>query len=148
MEGKKAVNHKDYIKSAHWRKTSKKILDNPEVCCALCGRPRWAVWKRGSVKKKKKPGDKKRLLQFNCHHTSYANLGTIEELNDLMPLCVMCHDTAHALERLARLSTVWKLLYDLLLKHTKWRYTKTEDYYVPEDFKMPVSRKRKVVDID
>jgi hypothetical protein len=142
MVEKKPISHKDYIKSAHWRKTSKKILDDPQVVCALCSRPRWDVWKRGSAKKKKKPGDKKRLRQFNVHHTSYANLGTPAELDDLLPLCVMCHDTAHVLERLSRFDGVWLKLYAQLLSETKWAYEKTDVYQVPLDFKEPVSRKK------
>jgi len=143
-EGKKAITHKEYIKSKHWRTLSKSLLDDPDVICCICQRPRWGVWARGSIKKKKKPGDKKRLLMFNLHHVRYDRIGTPAEVHDILPICSGCHSRAHDLARVTKGATIWKKLYGILCDETVWEFTKAEHYLVPEDFVLVKKRVKKV----
>lgn len=134
------------MKSSHWKKLSKSLLDDADVKCALCGRPRWSVWKKGSVKKKKKPGDKKRLRMMQCHHTKYDNMGDPEkEAKDILVLCTLCHETAHNVHRMSKLNKIWIPIYELLCKLTPWAYEEnvSKEYWVPIDFVEPKPRKKK-----
>lgn len=141
----KQISHKLYMKSSWWAKLSRSLLSNPEATCAICGRKRWGVWKKGSVKKKKKPGDPKRLLQMQCHHIKYDRMATDKEHEDILILCVQCHETAHIMQKKAKTSTSWKTLYELLCTITPWEYEEnvTKEYLVPDTFKTPTPRTKK-----
>jgi len=133
------ITHKEYVKSPYWRKFSKKILDDPEVECAMCHRKKWSVYKKNTKKHKK--GDKKRLIVLNLHHTDYENLGIGED--HVIPLCRRCHALSHDLERAGRLETLWGKVYDYLVNNSSWDYTSTETYDVPDDFVLSRKREKK-----
>jgi hypothetical protein len=116
----RAYSWKDYMKSRHWKKFSKSLLDEETCVCGLCGIKRWnGVYVRGKNK-----GKRRRLRQFHCHHLNYSSRGA-ELRKDVMVLCAKCHETAHSLEMLARSrGGMWSEMYDLLLKITVWDYTK------------------------
>lgn len=141
----KKITHQLYMKSSWWKKVSKSLLDDPEVTCAICGRKRWGIWKKGSVKKKKKAGDKKRLLMMQCHHIKYDNMGTEKEKDDILVLCTQCHDVSHIMQKKAKTSSSWKIIYKLLCKITPWEYEEnvSKEYLVPDDFVEPKERKKK-----
>jgi hypothetical protein len=143
---KKPITHKIYMKSSWWKKVSKSLLDDPDVVCAICKRKRWSTWKKGSVKKKKKAGDKKRLLMMQCHHVKYDQMGTDKETEDIIVLCVQCHETAHIMQKKAKTTPAWDTLYKLLCKITAWKYEENvkKEYLVPVDFVEPKERKKKV----
>ena len=136
MDEKKPITHKDYMKSKHWVKLSKKLLSNPECKCAICGRERWGIWKNGSKKKKKKAGAPKLLLRFGCHHISYDNLGTNKEVDDILICCYSCHDAGHMLHKLSKWNNVLDSVYQFFKKVTAWEYEESDVYYVPIDFEV------------
>lgn len=144
-EEKKPITHFTYMKSGWWKKLSKSLLDDPEVVCAICLRPRWSVWKKGSVKKKKQAGDKKRLRMMQCHHTKYDNLATNKEAADILVCCTLCHEVCHNIHRLSKLNKAWEPIYKLLCKVTAWEYEENvkKEYLVPIDFVEPKTRVKK-----
>lgn len=140
----KRISHADYMRSKHWRKISKEILDDPEVECAICKKKRWSVYKVKT--KKNKPGDKRRLLKLQCHHVRYDHMGQPElEKKDILPLCHTDHEIMHTIHNLSKKYKVWELVYELLLKLTAWRYEENEskEYMVPDDFEFPKPQKSK-----
>jgi hypothetical protein len=140
---KKKITHKDYMSSSHWTKKSKTLLSDPDLVCPICKRKRWGVWKLGSKKKKKKPGTPKLLIRFGCHHVSYQNLATPEEDKDILTLCYSCHDLAHTLHRMSKISIIWKKVYDLFCKLSVWEYYEEKEYFVPIDFIVKEPKKKK-----
>ena len=145
-EDKKPITHSLFMKSSYWKKLSKSLLDDVDVCCSICGRPRWSVWKKGSVKKKKVAGDKKRLRMMQCHHTKYDNMGTDKEAEDILVCCTLCHESCHNVHRLSKLNKAWIPIYELLCKLTAWRYEENvkKEYSVPIDFVEPKTRVKKL----
>lgn len=95
------VDIKEYEASALWKAKSKKLLENKEMACAMCGKTRW----RYQPRKKKW----KRLRRCVVHHVSYANVPN-EQPEDLMLLCWQCHDVAHMIFRLAETSKFYMAL--------------------------------------
>lgn len=136
----KEITHAEYIKSPYWRKFSKSILDDPEVCCAICKRPKWSIYQKKT--KKHKAGDKKRLIVLNLHHVNYENLGVGED--NVIPICRRCHILAHDLERAAKQSPeTFGEVYEHLKENTEWDFDPTEKYIVPDDFVLSAPRKSK-----
>lgn len=70
-------DYSDYIKSSRWKNTRARYRssDRPQDC-AICG-----------------AGD-----PIILHHRTYERLGA-EALDDLLPLCLSCHEMVHELER-------------------------------------------------
>lgn len=61
-----------YLKSPHWQKLRKIVLENADYKCQVCG--------------ESKPLD--------IHHNTYGNLGH-EKISDLIALCKHCHKLYH-----------------------------------------------------
>jgi len=127
---KKTITHKEYIKSPYWKRFSKKILDDPEVECAMCHRKKWSIYKRNTKKRKK--GDKKRLIVLNLHHVDYEDLG--EGRDHVIALCRRCHMLSHDLERAGQVEQLWAKVYDFLVKNSNWEFEHGDFYEVPVDF--------------
>lgn len=94
---------KEYLGSKEWRNKSAKILRDKEVCCNICGRPRW----KWQPRKKQW----KRMLRFAVHHIRYTNVPN-EKREDFMVLCYMCHDFFHTIHRLKNVSPVYNEVYE------------------------------------
>lgn len=133
------ITHKEYIKSPYWGRFSRKILDDPEVECAMCHRKKWAIYKKNTKKNKK--GDKKRLIVLNLHHTDYKSLG--EGTDHVISLCRRCHMLSHDLERAGRADKIWGRVYDFLIDVSNWDFEPTELYEVPDDFILSKKREPK-----
>lgn len=114
---------KDYIKTPHWRKFSKSILDDEDCVCEICGKNRWnGVYIRG-----KKKGKRKRTCQFHIHHKNYNHLGE-ENRSDVLSLCAPCHKTVHDIEMLSRTRQgIWEKIYSIIKEFTLWEYTSFKD---------------------
>ena len=114
----KALPWGEYIKTNHWKKFSKSLLDPEDVVCDICGISRWdGIYTRG-----KKKGKRKRLRQFQCHHKHYNNLGH-ESRDDVIVTCAQCHETIHNIEKLSsHRGGIWATIYELVLKLTNWQY--------------------------
>ena len=136
----KQITHKEYVKSPYWRRFSKKLLDDPDVKCEMCKRPKWAIYKKNTKKKSK--GDKRRLIVLNLHHTDYLELGLGHD--HVIPLCRRCHTLSHDIERAGRIDTLWGKIYDFLINNSDWDYSKAEVFEVPDDFVLSVPRKDKI----
>lgn len=80
---------KNYYASRHWIEFSKGLLDDKDVVCDICHRPRWKLITRGKNK-----GKWKRLLKFAVHHKHY-NTVFKESRKDVLLLCSACHTHAH-----------------------------------------------------
>jgi len=103
---------KEYYKTPHWRKLSKKILDDRDCECQICKRKRWKLLTRGKNK-----GTWKRLFRFVIHHKRYDNL--YEEENnkdDLMILCYTCHNLCHLILRYENIAPFFKSLAEIVRK--------------------------------
>jgi len=133
------ITHKEYVKSPYWGRFSKKILNDPEVKCEMCLRPKWAIYKKNTKKNKK--GDKKRLIVLNLHHTDYEDLGKGHD--HVIPLCRRCHMLSHDLQRAGRLEMIWGKVYDFLVANSNWEFEPTELYEVSDDFILSKKRKKK-----
>ena len=97
---------KEYYSSPHWRKLSKKILDDKDCECQICHRKRWKFITRGKNK-----NTWKRQLRFALHHKKYDHLFEEEDYpDDLMTLCYTCHDLSHLILRYENLSPFFKAL--------------------------------------
>lgn len=136
----KIINHAQYIKSPYWVKFSKKLLDNPDVECAMCHRKKWSIYKVNT--KKHKAGDKKRLIVLNLHHTDYQELGLGKD--HVIPLCRRCHQLAHDIERASRSECFWFEVYEKLVDISCWEYSQAECFEVQDDFVLSV-RKDKTI---
>jgi hypothetical protein len=113
----------EYIKSRHWKRFSKILLDDPDCVCAICGKPRW----NGRYTRGKKKGKLKRTCLFNTHHKNYDHLGE-ETKDDVLVLCHQCHEFCHDVEMMSRTrGGVFTEIYGLILKHTPWEYTPFKD---------------------
>jgi len=132
------IKHSEYIKSPYWKKFSKKLLDDPDVECAMCKRPKWSIYKINTKKHKK--GVKKRLIVLNLHHINYENLGVGED--NVLALCRRCHSLSHDIERAGRVEKFWKTVYHSLLENSSWEFTPTEMYEVPDGFVLSKTRKK------
>ena len=98
------------------------MLDDPEVCCAICGQPRWTKYKVGKKKGKKRRVDKS---TWNLHHLNYDHLGEEEVGRDVMVLHHSEHDFGHTLEMLSRTKGgVYVELYEIFKERTGWEYEK------------------------
>jgi hypothetical protein len=135
----KKITHSQYIKSPYWIKFSKKILNDPNVECAMCHRKKWAIYQKAT--KKHKAGDKKRLIVLNLHHINYNDLGTGND--HVIPLCRRCHQLAHDLEKAGRAESFWKEVYNKLIEISNWEYVQAEYYEVPDDFVLSQSKDKK-----
>jgi hypothetical protein len=125
IEELRNMSWKEYIASRYWRRFSKKVLDDPDCCCAICGKHRWAgVYSKGKKKGKPKRADGGK---WNLHHLSYSNLGEEVVGEDVMILHHSEHDFGHTLEMLARTKGgVYIELYALFKERTGWEYIKFE----------------------
>ncbi len=140
----KEILWKDYIESPYWRRFSKSVLDDKDVCCALCGRPKWAVYKRKTGKHN--VGDKRRLIVLTLHHRDYLNLGVGED--NVIPICRGEHTLIHDIERMGSKSDMWKNTYKYICANSSWEYIPSDTLYVPDDFvlkkkRVPRGNKRK-----
>lgn len=133
------ITHKEYVASPYWKRFSKKLLDDPDVCCAMCKRPKWAIYKINTKKHKK--GDKRRLIVLNLHHINYEELG--QEKDHVLALCRRCHMLAHDIERAGRTESFWSTVYLSLINNSDWEFTPCEIYEVPDDFILSKKRKSK-----
>lgn len=133
----KKITHKQYVSSPYWVKFSKKILNDPDVECAMCHRKKWAIYKVNT--KKHKAGDKKRLIVLNLHHIDYENLGIGND--HVIPLCRRCHQLSHDIERAGRDDSFWKDIYSKLLEISNWKYTQAEFFEVQDDFILSEKKK-------
>ena len=98
---------KEYEKSPWWKAKSKAILDNKELVCEICKRPRWEWMPR---KKKWK------LHRFSLHHSSYENCPhELEE--DLHPLCSLCHSTAHDILRYQNIGSMFRRMAEIVKEY-------------------------------
>jgi hypothetical protein len=95
------IDIKAYEASKQWKAKSKKLLENKEMVCCMCGKARWRYQPR--VKKWK------RLRRCVVHHVSYLNVPN-EKPEDLMLLCWGCHDFSHTIFRLAETSEFYRAL--------------------------------------
>lgn len=98
---------KEYERSPYWRKKSQTLLDDKEVVCQICGRPRW-IWQPRNKKWKKR--------RFSVHHVRYSNCPN-EKPEDLMFLCCLEHTEAHKILQCANVSTMFKELADIVRKY-------------------------------
>jgi hypothetical protein len=132
----KQITHKQYVSSPYWVKFSKKILNDPNIECAMCHRKKWSIYKVNT--KKHKSGHKKRLIILNLHHVDYEGLGLGKD--HVIPLCRRCHQLSHDLERAGRLEPFWKDVYNKLLEVSNWKYIQAEYFEVPDDFKLSTKK--------
>jgi hypothetical protein len=95
------IDIKAYEASARWKAKSKKLLDDHDLVCELCGKARWKYQPR--VKKWK------RLRRFAVHHKTYANVPD-EGKEDLMCICYQCHELSHLVFRLGETSPFYRAL--------------------------------------
>ncbi len=109
-----------YYKTTWWVKLRNSLLNDFECKCSICGRRRWALYKRKT--KKHKVGDRKKLLRFNIHHKHYDTIGK-ENRDDLLTLCFFCHDLMHNIERASRLNkNVYGMIYEMMKENTDWSF--------------------------
>ena len=102
-----SLSIKEYEASKIWRDKSKKILDDKDCKCAICGRHRW--------KKYKKKAGWKRMLRFSVHHVRYSNVPN-EKPEDLLVLCWQCHDLCHLIFRLQHMAPFYSALAKIVRK--------------------------------
>lgn len=102
---------KDYESSKFWHQLSSSILDNKDCTCNICGRKRWKWLTRKQQWKK--------VLRFSCHHITYANAGH-ELPGDIVPLCNLCHTTAHDLIRYRNISSMYARLAEIVDMYFKY----------------------------
>lgn len=72
-ERKKRVDYQEYLKSPEWKEKRDIRLALDGYTCRLCGSGK----------------------NLHVHHISYKNLGTPEEVDDLITLCEKCHARVH-----------------------------------------------------
>lgn len=101
-------NVQEYEKSLWWKNKSKKLLENKELICPFCGRPRWVWQPRKKVWKRK--------IRFCVHHKRYDNV-PYEKDDDLLICCWQCHSEFHAILRLEYMSTIFKELATIVRKY-------------------------------
>jgi DNA-directed RNA polymerase subunit RPC12/RpoP len=106
-------NVQEYEKSDWWKNKSKKILENKELVCPYCGRPRWVWQPRKKVWK--------RNIRFVTHHFTYINV-PYEKDEDVAGICWTCHDCYHLILRLEFVSPIFKELATVVRKY--FRYDK------------------------
>lgn len=135
----KSITWKDYISSPYWKRFSKKTLDDVDICCAICGKVKWSIYKKKT--KKHKAGDKKRNVVLTLHHRSYKNLGVGED--DVIPICRSTHNFIHDLERMRTKHPAIQEAYDIVCEKTPWGYEKAESMEVPDDFVLKKTRVKK-----
>jgi hypothetical protein len=73
------ADYRVYLNSACWRETRERYWRDPDTrkACGLCG---------------------KNPSTLQLHHRTYARVGA-EHLDDLVPVCLGCHQLIHALDR-------------------------------------------------
>lgn len=76
--------------SKKWEELKKKITNDPECKCYLCGKRRWRRLKR--------TGELRREIRIHLHHITYQNAGN-ETIEDVIPLCPSCHQIFHSIDR-------------------------------------------------
>ncbi len=118
------MNLQKYYSSTWWKKYRISLTENIDCSCEICGRPRWALYKRDTKKNKK--GDRKRLIRISVHHKNYKRLHK-EKRDDVMTLCSLCHDYGHMLQRLSVMAPeVYGELYTAFKHKTDWDYEKRD----------------------
>ncbi len=138
----KEITHKEYLRSPYWITFSRKKLNEIDVCCSMCGRPKWTHYQINTRKNKK--GDRRRIIVLNLHHVNYDNLGKGND--NVIALCRRCHLLAHDIERAARTEDFWAKVYLTLLESSNWEFERGEQkglYIVEDDFKLRTHRKPK-----
>lgn len=135
----KKISWYEYISSPYWRRFSKSVLDDIDVECAITKKKKWSIYKKKT--KKHKPGDKKRNLVLVLHHKNYHNLGVGED--DVIPLTRGIHNLIHDIEKMVNQHPVFKFIYEYICKHTAWDYEKATEIWVPDDFILKQTRKKK-----
>ena len=80
------LQYKRYLKSERFREVRERCFERDRHECQFCG---WGPGKEGSE------NDKSRCL--TCHHREYTHLGAggDTELNDVITLCNVCHQSLH-----------------------------------------------------
>ena len=99
---------REYESTLWWRKKSDALLEDKECKCAICGRKRWKWLPRGKRWK--------RVHKFSVHHTNYRNLPHEKE-EDLMVLCVLCHNLFHDFHRYKGVGKPYAELYEWSKKY-------------------------------
>lgn len=100
-----------YYKTDHWKNFSAALLDDKEIICEICGRPRWKLLEKGPKK-----GVWKRLVKFNVHHKNYECLNN-ETRDDVLVLCQQCHKLCHEICKPVRGIAFYEDLRDLIKKY-------------------------------
>lgn len=119
----RAMKWGDYIKTRHWKRFSKALLDDPECVCEICGKARY----NGRYTRGRKKGKLKRTAVFNVHHKNYDHLGE-ETREDVIVACHQCHDYCHSSEMMSRTrGGVFSTIYKLIVKNTPWEYEAFKD---------------------
>jgi len=104
-------NVQEYEKSNWWKNKSKKLLENKELVCPYCGRPRWVWQPRKKVWKRK--------LRFCVHHMTYSDV-PYEKDDQLVIPCYQCHSEFHAILRLENMSPIFKELATIVRKYFRY----------------------------
>lgn len=99
---------KEYEKSPYWIKKSRTLLDNKELTCPFCRRPRFVWQPRKKVWK--------RNIRFVVHHKRYTNV-PYEKDDDLIVCCWQCHDVFHLILRLENIGFIFKELATIVRKY-------------------------------
>lgn len=83
IRSQKYLKYKTYLKSKEFKEVKKICEERDGGKCMTCGRTR-------------KDG-----VNLTCHHTTYRNLykGGIEEANDCITLCTICHSSIHSAKK-------------------------------------------------
>jgi len=98
----------EYESSAYWRKKSTFLLENKNLVCPICGRPRFVYQTRNKTWKRK--------LRFCVHHITYRNVPN-EKTEDLLICCSTCHTTCHKLLQLQNVGKMYHELADIVKKY-------------------------------
>lgn len=116
----------EYERTPWWRNYSKRLLSPADITCEICGKPHWRIAKRTG--QKHVVGQKYCILRFNVHHKHYRHCYK-ETREDLMVLCLQCHEVGHKLADLAlSRPEVYAEVYDLFCKKSGWSSEKKESY--------------------
>ena len=84
IEAKRSWYRNIYLRSQRWHFLKNQYLNIHCFCC------------ENDWQKKELEGyDKEGWEWLELHHTSYKNLNTEKEKNDLITICSLCHDEIH-----------------------------------------------------
>jgi len=98
---------REYEKSNWWRKKSQALLDDKDVVCEICGRPRFTWMPRKKVWKKRR---------FSLHHKTYQRAPN-EYPSDFMFLCNLCHSESHKILQCENVGQMYKELAAIVRKY-------------------------------